>query len=365
MDKAQLTYILFNFGYIIIFGILTAVVTLLNMPRKDPALKGYRTSRYVLGCATGLMTAYCTVRILMPMHLGDYIDLWLGSSFTLIFSWLSYASFLFLIETPRYRIRNFIADGVIPASCMLIAGGIGVLFPSIQKAVEVVFGCSLGIKCSWMLYTCLKEYRKCVNEIENYYDEGPNMKWMYSNLIVLFIFSLSTLVVFYIPILLKPYYFLLPIIYVYLTFKVVGFATKKIDVIRRKNLELEKEPKPAKKEKVQDLASKIAPLVDEWVSEKKFCREGLTIKDVALEMGTNQNYLSQYLNNCLNQTFQVWLNTLRIEESKILLTSSEKMSIEEIGIRVGIPQNYNFSRWFRVVTDMTPFQYRRSQLSGK
>lgn len=51
------------------------------------------------------------------------------------------------------------------------------------------------------------------------------------------------------------------------------------------------------------------------VSEKKFCREGLTIKDVALEMGTNQNY--------------------------------------------------NFSRWFRVVTDMTPFQYRRSQLSGK
>ena len=101
------------------------------------------------------------------------------------------------------------------------------------------------------------------------------------------------------------------------------------------------------------------------VSEKKFCREGLTIKDVALEMGTNQNYLSQYLNNCLNKTFQVWLNTLRIEESKKLLTSSEKMSIEEIGKRVGIPQNYNFSRWFRVVTDMTPFQYRRSQLSGK
>lgn len=80
-------------------------------------------------------------------------------------------------------------------------------------------------------------------------------------------------------------------------------------------LELEKEPEPAKKEKAQDLSSKLGPLVDEWVSEKKFCREGLTIKDVALEMGTNQNY--------------------------------------------------NFSRWFRVVTDMTPFQYRRSQLSGK
>lgn len=365
MDKSEIIYILFNFGYIIIFGTLTAVVTLLNMPKREEALKSYRKSRYVLGCATGLMTLYCIGRIMTSDHFADYVDFWLLSTFTLVFSWLSYASFLFLIETPRYRMKNFIVDGVIPASCMLVAGGIGLLFPSIQKAMMIIFGCTYGIKCAWMLYTCLKEYRKCVKEIENYYDEGPDMKWMYSTLIVSFILSISTLGVLYIPVLQRPYYFLLPVIYVYLTFRVVGFATKKIDVIRRKNLELEKEPEPAKKEKAQDLSSKLGPLVEEWVSEKKFCREGLNIKDVALEMGTNQNYLSQYLNNCLNKTFQVWLNTLRIEESKKLLTSSEKMSIEEIGKRVGIPQNYNFSRWFRVVTDMTPFQYRRSQLSGK
>ena len=248
---------------------------------------------------------------------------------------------------------------------MLVAGGVGVLFPPIQNIMMVFFGCTYGVKCAWMLYSCLKEYRKCREEIENYYDEGPNIRWIYSTLIISFILSLSTLGVFYIPALQKPYYVLLPAVYTYLTFKVVGFATKKIDIIRRKNLELDKEPEPVKNEKVQDLTSKLSPLVEEWVSEKKFCREGLTIKDVAMEMGTNQNYLSQYLNNCLNKTFQVWLNTLRIEESKKLLTASEKMSIEEIGIRVGIPQNYNFSRWFRVVTDMTPFQYRRLHLSGK
>ena len=365
MDKAHITYILFNFGYIMIFGLLTVVVTLLNMPKKDAALRNYRKSRYTLGVATGLMAAYCTFRIMLPAHFADYVDFWLLSTFTLLFSWLTYASFIFIIETPRYRVKNFIADGVIPVGCMLIAGGVGVLFPSIQHIMMIIFGCTYGIKCGWMLYTCLKEYNKCKEEIENYYDEGPDMRWMYSTLIICFILSLSTLGVLYIPFLQKPFYFLLPVIYIYLTFKVVSFATKKIDVIRRKNLFLEKAPEPVKKEKTQDLASKVEPLVEEWVSEKKFCREGLTIKDVALEMGTNQNYLSQYLNSCLGKTFQVWLNTLRIEESKILLTSPEKISIEEIGIRVGIPQNYNFSRWFRVVTDMTPFQYRRSQLSGK
>lgn len=103
----------------------------------------------------------------------------------------------------------------------------------------------------------------------------------------------------------------------------------------------------------------MRPIVEKWVSEKKYCREGLTIKEVAMEMGTNHNYLSQYINSTLGTSFQIWLNTLRIEESKILLASKERLSIEEIGAKVGIPQNYNFSRWFKQLTEMTPFQYRR------
>lgn len=264
-----------------------------------------------------------------------------------------------MIETPRYLIKNFIADGLIPFGFMLVSGFIGILIPAAQKVMMVIFGCIYSIKCAWMLYTCLKEYLKCRNEIENYYDEGPDMKWMSFSLILSFILYISTIIVFYLHSLQLIYYSVVPFIYVYLVFKVIGFATKKIDNIRKKNLYLEAEPKPVKKEKTRDLSEKMRPLVDRWVEDKRFCREGLNIKDVTLEMGTNQNYLSQYINNVLGTTFQIWLNTLRIEESKILLTSKEKMSIEEIGIKVGIPQNYNFSRWFKQLNEITPFQYRR------
>ncbi len=106
-------------------------------------------------------------------------------------------------------------------------------------------------------------------------------------------------------------------------------------------------------------------MVEKWIKEKKYCREGINIKDVAAEMGTNQSYLSQYINNHLNTSFQQWLNTLRIEEGKTLLVQNKNMSIEEVGIAVGIPQNYNFSRWFRIVTNMTPYQYRMKNLSEK
>ena len=358
-------YILFNFGYIIFFALLAIGAAFLNMPSKDKGIESYRKSRYTLAVALALMSLYCLVRITMPYHHADYIDFWLLVTFTLIFSWLSYSSFLFLIETPRYLRKNFFADGLIPSVLLLGFGVVGLFVESARIWIEIVFGGIYAVKCIWMFYTCVKEYRKCKSELDNFYDQGPDIGWMSSLLVVSVILSITTLLTFYSDVIAIIYYIMLPGMYAYMTFRVINFAPKKIDNIRKRNMTMDEEQKKTEKiKKVSDIAEKITPMIEKWVSEKKFCREGLTIKDVALEMGTNHKYLSQYINNTLNMTFQVWLNTLRIEESKILLTSKEKMSIEEIGIKVGIPQNYNFSRWFKVITDTTPFQYRRSSLKG-
>ena len=149
-----------------------------------------------------------------------------------------------------------------------------------------------------------------------------------------------------------------PIIYAYIVLKIINFAPKKIDAIRKQNATEDQQPAIEKKKDFR-IEDKIAPKIEAWVASKKFCTSDLTIKDVAMDMGTNHNYLSQYLNNHLGVTFQVWLNTLRIEESKVLLTDGNKKSIEEIGLMVGFSQIYNFSRWFRIVTGTTPFRYRK------
>ena len=44
------------------------------------------------------------------------------------------------------------------------------------------------------------------------------------------------------------------------------------------------------------------------------------------------------------------------------MLSDKHLSIEEIGAKVGIPQNYNFSKWFKTITEMTPYQYKKTQL---
>ena len=196
-------------------------------------------------------------------------------------------------------------------------------------------------------------------ELKNYYDENPDIKWIKGLIHLSLFMSVATIIAFYVPYIHLAYYLSIPIIYGFIVFKIVNFAPRKIDAIRKKNAT--ESVAVTEKKKPQSLDEKIGQSVALWVAAKKYCTANLTIKDVATEIGTNHSYLSQYLNNHLGMTFQIWLNTLRIEESKSLLTDKNKKSIEEIGTMVGFSQTYNFSKWFRTVTGTTPFRYRKEK----
>lgn len=354
----HLITILFTFGYVLLFGVLGGFLLLTKVP-KEEGMESYKKSRNTLGCGLCVISFCALIRLIFPPEHDNFIDFWLLVTLTLIHSWLTYSSLLFLMETPRFKIKQFLIDGAIPTSLMLISGVAGIFFKDIQHILFVIFGCIFGVKCAWMFYICIREFRKCKKDVENYYDQELDLNWIGGLIWVSLIMSGATIVAFYVPETHLIYYSLIPMIYAYIVLKVVNFMPRKIDTVRHGNTELEETPKPEKSEKVKDLVDKIGPKVEKWVAEKRYCQPELTIKDVALEMGTNQNYLSQYLNNYKGASFQMWLNTLRIEESKIVLTSGERLSIEEVGARVGIPQSYNFSRWFKVLTGMTPFQFRK------
>ena len=130
--------------------------------------------------------------------------------------------------------------------------------------------------------------------------------------------------------------------------------------MRHDSVEKETEEKVEPKKNMTDLKSKIGPSIEKWVNERGYAQQEISIKTVAQEIGTNQNYLSKYINNIENTTFSVWLNTLRIEESKRRRIENRRLSIEEVGLEVGFSQLYNFSRWFKQVTGSTPYQYRKN-----
>ena len=357
MDR--LVFILFDFGYALIFGILGLVTLLLQMSHEQ-GMESYKLARKSLGSALMTVSGYCIIRLFVPQHHGDYVDFWVLTTINLIVSWLTYMTLLFLMESPRYLTRSIRVDGIVPAILMLIAGVTGMFFPLAQPFIRFVLGAVFIFKCAWMFYTCRKEYSNCQKDIDNYYSVGPDIRWIKLLMWVSLCISISTLISFYLTEIHLIYYLMLPIVYAYLVFKIVNFAPKKIDIIRKKNESLLVKPeKPAPKKPSRDITEKLEPLVRKWIENKGFCKADITIKDVAAEMGTNHSYLSQYINGTLEMTFQQWLNNLRIEESKIILIENRNLSIEEVGATVGIPQSYNFSKWFKQRTEMTPFRYRK------
>lgn len=360
----NLTYLLFEFGYTLIFGIFGLITLFLSIP-KEQGIEYYRRARKALGSSLCVIAVYCICRILLNSVITPYIEFWLLVTFTLIHSWATYASLLFLMETPRYLTKNFFVDGIVPTAIMLVCGAIGIFFKEAQFGLTITFGCIFGIKCIRMFYICLREYIKCKNDLDNFYDESPDIVWI-RNLIFLSLFmSIITIISFYIKETHVYYYLSIPVIYGYIIYKVLEFMPKKIEAIRAKNINLtKKEEEKINSEKSKELSTKIGPMVEKWIEDKMFCKPDLNIKGVAMQMGTNQNYLSSYLNKHLNTNFQVWLNRLRIEESKTILTNGKKISIEEVGTMVGIPQSYNFSRWFKTITDMTPYQYRKQNTNN-
>lgn len=345
-----------NMIFALIFAILGFFLLFLHVP-KDESLIYYKSSRIVLGLAFLIMTLYCCLRPTILEPFGEFTELCFLMFFSLIFSWLNYSTFLLLIYAENFKRRRFFLDGIIPVSLMLIFAVIGLKHPHLQKINSIIFTIIFGAKCLWMAYTCLNEYKKVLKDLNNYYEEAPDITWMRTLIYLTILLSILTIVSFYVPVIHLVYDPFAMAIYFYMTFKLVNYFPVKISMARQESVEYKEE----KTNRVSpDLKNKLEPSVNRWVESKKFMEQDITIKDVATDIGTNHNYLSKYLNSVIGMTFSVWLHTLRIDESKKLLVGPDKLSIEDIGKRVGIPEIYNFSRWFKNLTGVTPQQYRKS-----
>lgn len=349
-------YHLFNFGFALIFTILGILIYTVHMPRESE-YNGYRKSRYTLGVGFVVMSLYCIFRLLIKQDMHSFFDFWILIEISLLFSWLNYTAFLYLIKT-EHRIRHhFIVDGLMPLGLMTLLGIGGLIYPEAQEWISTLFGVIFIGKCAWMFYTCEREWHKVKNDLENNYDNSPNIVWMRRLVWLTLLLSVCTLMSWYIPALQMFYATSGPIVHTYMVLMMVNYDPRKICEMRDDNAPAE--PTAAKPAPVSsNIVLQLEPKIQQWINDKRFCEANLTIKDVATEIGTNHSYLSRYLNNHLNVSFQVWLNTLRIEESKHLL-ATENISIEEVGARVGIPLSYNYSRWFKTIVGETPLKYRQ------
>lgn len=118
-------------------------------------------------------------------------------------------------------------------------------------------------------------------------------------------------------------------------------------------------------------SSSFESIVTAWKENenKYFMRDGLTLGDTADQMGLNPRHLSDFLNSVYGMNFNLWINSLRIEEIRKMLDAGNKSSLSELAHLSGFTDASALSKAFKKIVGVSPTQYKAalaldSQRSG-
>ncbi|WP_271425189.1 helix-turn-helix domain-containing protein [Aequorivita sinensis] len=115
-----------------------------------------------------------------------------------------------------------------------------------------------------------------------------------------------------------------------------------------------------------EIESEIIEKLDKLMKEKKpYKNPNFCLNDLATELSEKRNAISHVLNHNLNKTFYNYINELRIEESKRLLSDKNLFhyTIEGIAAESGFKTMSVFYRFFKDMENVTPAVYRKSRTS--
>lgn len=104
--------------------------------------------------------------------------------------------------------------------------------------------------------------------------------------------------------------------------------------------------------------------IEQWIAEKHFLKSGITMDDLAKFLGTNRTYISSYFNTEKGITFRQWINILRIEEAKLIITDDSKITMTELASRLGYADTSTFFRQFKAKEGVQPSVWKQKNLSN-
>ena len=99
-----------------------------------------------------------------------------------------------------------------------------------------------------------------------------------------------------------------------------------------------------------------------FITKQLYLTPNLKIGDVAKSTGICRTYISNYINQTKGMSFSDYINSLRVEHAKNLLSSNvENTKIATIATRSGFSSEQSFYRNFHKFTGMKPLEWVKKQ----
>ncbi|HEX2935603.1 MAG TPA: helix-turn-helix transcriptional regulator [Bacteroidales bacterium] len=109
-----------------------------------------------------------------------------------------------------------------------------------------------------------------------------------------------------------------------------------------------------------DLLQKLEEMLDGYFDSQKTLKEGIpTVQYLSGNLNVSPSYLSDMLRSLTGQNAQQHIHNKLIEKAKERL-SITTLSVSEIGYELGFEHPQSFSRLFKLKTNLSPLEFRRS-----
>jgi Response regulator containing CheY-like receiver domain and AraC-type DNA-binding domain len=273
-------------------------------------------------------------------------------------------SLILLINTSYVTPRRIVKE-LIPIIAFSVTAAVGMfilpeMFVKIFVYVFTLFYIRQLVQYTRLFVTL---YRRRRRELENFYSgpEPKRLEWIIVSFFTALGVGISALAVslfphihIYVSLLCQCIYIS---VYIYFAIRFFNYAFIFRDIeqtfIKNKNdSEIKDRVLPI------STALHLEQKIGQWIGDKGFLKNNLTLNDLARQLGTNNKYLSIYINKEKHMTFRDWINSLRIQEAKTLLLENTDLSIKDISFDVGFSSHAYFGKLFLENTGFTPQTWR-------
>ena len=390
---SNFTSLIFNIELTLAIGIVTsfilgALLMLIKVPNTDYSRKISRAKNTIAICF--FICALLMISCLRHSGIPDYERFVAIMMFviTAISSAILSYSLINVLEDGYVDIDKFFLNvGFVAVVSFVLVKSFrwepGWLKTTVMISSVVLF----VIQCTSHILVFDKLYRKCVKQVQQYYDEEEDqrLKWVHFCYTIMMLTQVFILVYLCLPRgFMKIWILWYSLFMLYFAANFISFigshklmldafaykALSGQDLMRRidenrkrrarkrgKKNEADEMPLP---EYTEAEFARLEKTLDKWVKDKRFREYDRTRDEIARELHTTKDLLHLYFATRMGVDFRTWRTGLRIEEAKALLLENKDASINIIAEASGFSDKSNFHRQFVKIVGCSPKEWRES-----
>ena len=357
---------------IIVLALMAVLMMAVPLPKKDDCLRGYMFSRWMLALSFIALAVYCYFKGRMQLELMSPIFLFMAN----LQACLLALSHINLIHPQRVTNRYVILHFVPMAICLAAYGVIRIFSPHValtsyealltqwtqpEVIVRLIWMAQYIVIYFYFMAIFVRETQRWQSMAAEFFADEKmiNVKLIRTSFILLLGIGLIT---FGITSSLIPTLSAVLNIAIMLFYIVVGIIFLYYPRLFLEMKPVLYEPKGTTANQKTINEKRWLQIREEIISKQLYLKKGITLEQIAHEVGVSRTTLSSTLNQAEGMNFNAFINRLRILEAQRLMREDKEggLSMQKIAEQVGYTEQSNFARQFKHWSGKTPREWRMS-----